>query len=97
MSRPRRGDIVEVDWLDAERITLGWTTTTRYLDAAAEPSTYRTAGYWMGKRNDHVLIALSMSPTNRVICDMMTIPVPMVRTIRVLQRSRKRTRKALEP
>jgi hypothetical protein len=97
MSRPRRGDIVEVLWRDSEHIALGWSATGRYLDAAGSPQSYRTAGYWLGKRGGSVVLALSCDPANRTVTHCMAIPATSVERTTVLGRARRRVRKALKP
>jgi hypothetical protein len=97
VSKPRRGDIVEVRWKDSERLNLGWASTARYLASAADPSTYLTAGYWVGRRAGSIVLALSCSPSNRLVNDSMAIPVCAVIRTTVVHRAKPRVRKALKP
>lgn len=93
--KPRRGDVIEVMWLDSERISVGWAATGRYIEAGSEPQAYRTAGYFIGKPKRHVLIALSVDPRNQLITDVMSIPKVAITQTRVLGRATRRVRKAL--
>lgn len=96
MSRkPRTGDVVEVEWLDSERINLGWASTKRYRNAAGRPTAYRTAGYLMAGVSGRTLVALSLDPSNGSVTEAMSIPSVAVTRVSVLGRAHKRTRKAL--
>ena len=94
--KPRRGDVVEVEWLDSEHIGIGWAATGEYIKAASEPQGYRTAGYYIAATGEHTLIALSIDPANRTMTHAMSIPSVAVKTTRVLGRADKRTRTALK-
>lgn len=91
----RRGDIVEVEWVDSERINLGWKRTKPYRRATAERSGYRTSGYWLDGAKDRVLIVQSMGLINRHVTDAMSIPRSAVTSIRVLGRAHKKVRRIL--
>lgn len=95
MKGPRVGDIVEVEWIDSERITLGWEGTKAYRKAATHPSAYRTAGYWLGEVNGRVVIALSADPFNGSVTEAMSIPTVAVTKTTVVGRAHKRVREAL--
>jgi hypothetical protein len=94
--KPRHGDVVEVEWDDAEHIQLGWDTVKAYVKAADHPHAYRSAGYWIeGSKKGRSVIALSLDPSNGGARDCMSIPSVAVTKVTVLGRSNKRTRKAL--
>lgn len=94
---PRRGDVVELEWLDSEHIALGWEPTRKYLDAARMPQSYRTAGYYLAATGDRTLVALSVDPANRTVTHAMSIPTVAITRRQVLGRANKRVRKALKP
>jgi hypothetical protein len=93
---PRRGDVVEVAWVDSEHINLGWEATGQYRRAARRnPEAYRTSGYWLDRVKGRVVIVQSLSLYNRHVSEVMSIPEVAVTDMRVLGRSNKRVRKAL--
>ncbi len=92
---PRRGDIVEVQWIDSVSISLGWAAPTRYRTAAAAPQAYRTSGYWIDGPKGHVLVALSIDLANENVVQVMSIPRVAVTCIQVLGRASRRARRAL--
>lgn len=92
---PRRGDVVEVEWLDSEHIALGWRPTRAYRRAGRRPQSYRTAGYWFPTGNERVLIVQSLSPANGHVTHAMSIPAVAVTKVIVLGRAAKRVRRAL--
>lgn len=95
--KARRGDVVELEWLDSEHIAIGWEPTKAYLRAARQPSSYRTAGYFLAETRSHVLVALSIDPRNRTVTHCMSIPVAVITKRQVLGRANRRVRKALQP
>lgn len=97
MKRARRGDVVEIEWLDSEHIALGWAATGEYLKAASAPQSYRTAGYFIAATGGHTLIGLSIDPANRTMTHAMSIPSVAVKRRTVLGRANRRVRKALKP
>lgn len=94
---PRRGDVVELEWLDSEHIALGWSPTRDYVKAAKAPQSYRTAGYFLAATGDRTLVALSIDPANRHVTHAMSIPTVVIQKAQVLGRANRRVRKALEP
>jgi hypothetical protein len=92
--KPRLGDVVEVEWLDSQHIDLGWSTVKDYIDAARQPQSYRTAGYFIEQRK-HLVVGLSLDPGNRQMTNAMSIPSKVVSSIKVLGRSNASVRKAL--
>lgn len=94
MRRPRVGDIVEVEWVDSERIDVGWARRKRYRSAAKAGFTYGTAGYWMGG-GERTCVGLSISPGNSSLTQLMSIPTVAVIRVHVLRRATKSTRRAL--
>lgn len=92
---PRPGDVVEVVWIDSERLTLGWDTVKAYRKAAAHEQAYRTAGYWIGSVKGRTVVALSADPYNGTLSEVMSIPDVAVTSVTVLGRAARRTRKAL--
>lgn len=95
--KARRGDIVEVEWVDSEVITLGWASVKDYLAAVKPPQAYRSAGYFLAMTDEHVVLALSMDPSNGSVTQVMSIPKVAVTATQVLGRAHRRTRKALKP
>jgi hypothetical protein len=93
--RPRLGDVVEVLWIDSATVELGWEARSTYLAAITVPASYRTAGYWLGRRRGIVAVALSLDPAHGLVTDAMSIPDVAVTRIRILGRARRRTRRAL--
>jgi hypothetical protein len=94
VKKPRLGDVVEVEWLDSQHIDLGWASVAEYIKAARRPQSYRTAGYFIEHRK-HLLIGLSLDPSNRLMTNAMSIPSKVVTSIKVLGRSNAKVRKAL--
>lgn len=95
MRKPRIGDVVEVHWDDSESVALGWGTRSSYATNVAAPQTYRTAGYWLGRAGGRVMVASSACPRNGHVNHVMAIPSACVRSLVVLGRATRRTRKAL--
>ncbi len=93
----RRGDVVELEWIDPERVALGWAPTTDYVKAVRRPQSYRTAGYFIAETKDRVLVALSIDPANHHVTHAMSIPAVAITRRQVLGRSNRRVRKALRP
>lgn len=95
MSRkPRTGDVVEVSWVDSERIHLGWVSAKKYRRAAQRnPEAYRTSGYWLGGVQGRVVVAQNLSLLNQSMADTMSIPEVAVVGIVILGRASKRVRK----
>lgn len=96
MRHPRRGDVVELEWLDSEHIALGWSPTKEYTRAARRPQSYRTAGYFLAATGDRTLVALSVDPANRHVTHAMSIPTVAITKAQVLARAHKSVRKALK-
>jgi hypothetical protein len=78
-----RGALVEVEWYDSERVTLGWASAEDYLEALAERTIYRTAGYFVGEDADHVMVSNSRSDSGNY-GDAMVIPRAVVVRMRSL-------------
>lgn len=95
MGKPRIGDVVEVRWVDSEHIALGWERSSEYRHAAGRPSSYRTAGYWIGSIRGRTVIALSLDPASRHVTHAMSIPDVAITETQVLGRANKRVRKAI--
>lgn len=94
--KPRRGDVVEVAWVDSEGINLGWDRLKLFRRAARRnPDCYRTSGYWVGGVKGRVVIGQSLSLYNGHVRDVMSIPAVAVTGIVVLGRSNKRVRQAI--
>ena len=77
------GTIVEVEWWDSERVTLGWAPHEDYMEALRERSLYRTAGYFVGETKDALAVALSRGD-NGDYSEAMVIPQAVVKSRRVL-------------
>lgn len=77
--------LIEVEWHDSERVTLGWATADDYIKALNDRTTYRTAGYLVDETADHIMIALSASDSG-LFGEAMVIPKPMVIARRNLAR-----------
>jgi hypothetical protein len=98
VSKPKHGDVVEVEWDDSEHIQLGWETVRAYLRAADHPHAYRSAGYWIeGSKKGRAIVALSLDPYNGNVTHCMAIPATAISKVTVLGRSNARVRKALKP
>ena len=96
MKPPRRGDVVEVSWVDSEHIELGWSRVRQYRRAARRnPDSYRTSGYWIDRVKGRVVIAQSLGLGNRAVTHVMSIPEVAVTRMVVLGRSNRRVRRAL--
>jgi hypothetical protein len=93
---PRRGDVVEIEWVDSEHIAFGWEAIKHYRRAARRnPEAYRTSGYWLDGVKGRVVIAQSLSLLNQHVTHVMSIPTVSVTRVQVLGRSNKRVRRAL--
>jgi len=93
---PRRGDVVEIAWVDSEHIEMGWADVNRYREAArGNPETYRTSGYWIDGVKDRVVIAQSLCLLNSNVTHVMSIPTVAVTNVVVLARSKKNLRRRL--
>lgn len=95
-AEPQTGDVVEVEWRDSERVSLGWAPVKRYRKVSKHPSAYRTAGYWLSQPDTPVLVGLSLDPFNGTAAEVMCIPRSAVTSVKVLGRSNKRLRKAFD-
>lgn len=87
MSRTSRhakpGDLIEVEWWDSERVTLGWASEAEYREALEDRSLYRTAGYYVGETDDSLMVSHSRSD-NGTYNDAMVIPRAVVKSRRAL-------------
>jgi len=80
----KAGDLVEVEWYDSERVTLGWAPAEEYLEALKDRTVYRTAGYFVGEDADHVMVSHSRSDSGS-FGDAMVIPRAVVIQMRDLK------------
>lgn len=67
------GDLIEVEWIDSERVRLGWADRDEYVDALKDRTTYFTAGYLVEEDDAGVVVSHSKG-TNGLYCDAMKIP-----------------------
>ena len=77
------GDLIEVEWYDSERVTLGWADEDEYRHALEDRSIYRTAGYFVGETDDSIMVSHSRSE-NGTYNDAMVIPRAVVKARRAL-------------
>lgn len=87
MTRPRRGDAVEVEWKDAQHVAMGWTYASRYREETGT-DVFVTIGYWNGIANGAVSLVASVGPEK--VADGESIPEGSVLSIRILRRAEKR-------
>lgn len=74
------GTMVEAEWIDSERVTLGWATVEDYNRALQDRTTYRTCGYLMASTADYALIALNRSDSG-LVGEAMVIPLSCITKI----------------
>jgi hypothetical protein len=74
------GTMVEAEWMDSERVTLGWATVDDYNRALTDRTTYRTCGYLMASTADYALIALNRSDSG-LVGEAMVIPLACILSI----------------
>lgn len=77
------GTMVEVEWCDSERVTLGWATVEVYQAALDDRTTYRTCGYLMATTDEYALIALNRSDSG-LVGEAMVIPLVCISELRRL-------------
>lgn len=75
-----RGDIIEVEWFDSERVNLGWAEVDEYLKALADRAVYRTAGFFLSQDDEHMLICLNMSDRG-LVGEAMVIPRALITAV----------------
>lgn len=81
--RIRRGDLVEIAWLDTVGITHGWQSAAHYRSAARRRDQRgRTAGYVLRADRDGVLVAQSANPGLGQVDAVMCIPRTAITRIR---------------
>lgn len=78
--------IVEVEWVDSERIFLGWAERKDYTAALVDRTTYRTTGYLINQTPDHVLLVMNYSDSG-LVGEGMVVPRACIKAITVLRPS----------
>lgn len=92
--KPRRGDVVRVVWVDSQHLNYGWREPSAYRADVGIDRHY-TAGFWMGRKRGHVIIAASTGTLDKV-STVWSIPDGCVRRVRVIERSGKRIRRSVQ-
>jgi hypothetical protein len=69
--------LVEIEWHDSERVSLGWDTREAYVEALNDRTTYRTVGFLVDETADHLMVALSASDSG-LFGDAMVIPTALI-------------------
>lgn len=79
------GSIVEVTWVDSERVNLGWALPQAYTDALIDRTTYRTVGYLINLTPDHALMVMNRSDSG-MVGEGMVIPLLEILTVQEIGR-----------
>jgi len=79
-----RGRLIEVEWWDSERVTLGWASAKDYTAALKDRTVYRTAGYFVAETKTGIMVSHSRSDRG-LFNDAMVIPSAVIVTRRWLE------------